>query len=117
MEVDPKTEGKRLDEALSRSLGELATLRARMQSRVPDSELRIVDGQRMILEDEEFVGRIRENISEGRSAECALLRVIEELSRSMLSVADDYLRERVTDFRDLGDRVRRNLRAAGKAGD
>ena len=59
----------------------------------------------MILEDEEFVGRIRDTIANGYTAESALFRVIEELSASMLAVADNYLRERATDFRDVGHRV------------
>ena len=88
-----------------------------MQSRVPDSELKVVDGQRMVLQDVEFVGRIRENISKGDTAERSLLRVIKELSAVMRTVHDDQLREHVTDFRDLGDRVLRNLSAGGKAGD
>jgi phosphotransferase system enzyme I (PtsP) len=71
----------------------------------------------MILEDEEFVGRIRENIAKGYLAERALRLVIDELSTSMLAVHDDYLRERVSDFRDIGDSVLRHLRPEGKAGD
>src|SRR5208283_2610264 len=63
-----------------------------------------------ILEDDEFVSRIRETIADGYTAESALFRVIEELSASMLAVADNYLRERATDFRDVGHRVLRNLR-------
>jgi signal transduction protein with GAF and PtsI domain len=114
---DPKVEAKRFEDALSRSLSELATLRARMRPQMPDSELTIFDGKRMILEDEEFVGRIRENIANGYLAERALLHVIDELCASMLAVHDDYLRERVADFRDLGNSVLRHLRPGGKAGD
>ena len=113
---DPKAEGKRIEDALSRSVSELATLRARMQPRLPESELRIFDGQRMVLEDKEFVGRIGDNIAKGDTAERALLRVIEELSASMLAVADNYLRERATDFRDVGHRVLRHLRQKEKRG-
>ena len=77
---------------------------------MPESDLKIFDGHRMILEDEEFVGRIRDIVANGFAAESALFRVIDELSASMLAVADDYLRERATDFRDVGHRVLRHLR-------
>ena len=111
---DPKVESKRFEEALARSLSELATLRIRMQPLMPESDLKIFDGHRMILEDEEFVGRIRDTVANGYTAESALFRVIEELSASMLAVADNYLRERATDFRDVGHRVLRHLRQEEK---
>jgi signal transduction protein with GAF and PtsI domain len=114
---DPNAEGKRLEDALSRSLSELAALRARMEPLLSESELSVFDGQRMILTDEEFVGRIRGTITNGYTAERALFRVMEELRASMLAFADSYLRERATDFRDAGDRVLRHLRPKRKAGD
>jgi phosphotransferase system, enzyme I, PtsP len=113
---DPKIEGKRFEEALARSLSELATLRIRMEPLMPESDLKIFDGHRMILEDDEFVSRIRDTIANGYTAESALFRVIEELSASMLAVADNYLRERATDFRDVGHRVLRHLRQEEKRG-
>jgi phosphotransferase system enzyme I (PtsP) len=111
---DPKGELKRLDEALTRSLGELAALRVRMEPLMPPAELKIFDGHRQILEDEEFVGRIRDAIGSGYAAESALFRVIDELGAQMLAVADSYLRERATDFRDVGHRVLRHLRQEDK---
>src|SRR6266436_5168877 len=113
---DPKVESKRFEEALTRSLSELATLRIRMEPLMPESDLKIFDGHRMILEDEEFIGRIRQTIHDGYTAESALFRVIEELSASMLAVADGYLRERATDFRDVGHRVLRHLRQEDRKG-
>ena len=85
-------------------------LKTRMAPLMPESDLKIFDGHRMILEDEEFVGRVRETIEQGYAAESALFRVIDELSAQMLAVADGYLRERATDFRDVGHRVLRHLR-------
>jgi phosphotransferase system, enzyme I, PtsP len=107
---DVKAEVRRLDDAVTRSLSELVALRARMASMMPESDLKIFDGHRLILEDEEFIGRLRDTVQQGWSAESALFRVIDELSASMLAVADNYLRERATDFRDVGHRVLRHLR-------
>jgi phosphoenolpyruvate-protein phosphotransferase (PTS system enzyme I) len=115
--VDPKVEAKLLEDALSRSLSDLAALRARMEPTMSESYLRVFEGRRMILEDEEFVGRIRDKIANGYTAENALLRVIDELSSMMLTVLDTDLRERATDFRDIGDGVLRNLRSGRKPGD
>jgi phosphotransferase system enzyme I (PtsP) len=107
---DIKAELKRLDEALVRSRSELAALKARMMPLMPESDLKIFDGHRLILEDEEFIGRVRETVEGGYAAESALFRVIDELSAQMLAVADGYLRERATDIRDVGHRVLRHLR-------
>ena len=83
---------------------------------MPEQDLKIFDGHRLILEDDEFVGRIRDTIETGYAAESALFRVIDELSAQMLAVADGYLRERATDFRDVGHRVLRHLRQEDRKG-
>ena len=111
---DSKAEIKRLEEALVRSRGELAALKIRMEPLMPPAELKIFDGHRQILEDDEFVGRVRDAINSGYAAESSLFRVIDELSAQMLAVADGYLRERATDFRDVGHRVLRHLRQEDK---
>ena len=113
---DIKAERKRLDEALDRSRAELEVLKARMAPLMPEQDLKIFDGHRLILEDEAFVGRIRDTVEKGFSAESALFRVIDELSAQMLTVADGYLRERATDFRDVGHRVLRHLRQEERRG-
>jgi phosphotransferase system, enzyme I, PtsP len=113
---DTKAERKRLDEALERSRAELEVLKARMAPLMPEQDLKIFDGHRLILEDDEFVGRIRDTVEKGFSAESALFRVIDELSAQMLAVADGYLRERATDFRDVGHRVLRHLRQEDRRG-
>lgn len=107
---DVKAELKRLEEALARSRAELSALKARMAPLMPEGDLKIFDGHRLILEDEEFTGRIRNTVQDGYAAESALFRVIDEVSAQMLAVADGYLRERATDFRDVGHRVLRHLR-------
>lgn len=113
---DIKGELKRINEAVDRSRGELMALKNRMQSLMPETDLQIFDGHRLILEDEEFIGRVRDTIEKGYAAESALFRVIDELSAQMLAVADGYLRERATDFRDVGHRVLRHLRQEDRRG-
>jgi phosphotransferase system enzyme I (PtsP) len=107
---DRNAEVKRLQEALERSRAELDTLKKRMAPLMPEADLKIFDAHRLILEDEEFIKRVRETIAAGYAAESALFRVIDELSASMLALADGYLRERAVDFRDIGHRLLRHLR-------
>jgi phosphotransferase system, enzyme I, PtsP len=107
---DRQVELKRLEEALSRSRAELAALKARMTPLMAEADLEIFDGHRLILEDPEFIDRIRDSINGGYSTESALFRAIDALSTSMMAVADGYLRERASDFRDVGQRLLRHLR-------
>jgi phosphotransferase system enzyme I (PtsP) len=113
---DIKGELKRINDAVERSRVELVALKARMQPLMPEADLQIFDGHRLILEDDEFIGRVRDTIEKGYAAESALFRVIDELSAQMLAVADGYLRERATDFRDVGHRVLRHLRQEDRRG-
>ncbi|HTY54864.1 MAG TPA: phosphoenolpyruvate--protein phosphotransferase [Candidatus Binataceae bacterium] len=107
---DRNAEVKRLQEAIDRSRAELETLKTRMAPLMPEADLKIFDAHRLILQDEEFVKRVRETIAAGYAAESALFRVIDEVSASMLALADGYLRERAVDFRDIGHRLLRHLR-------
>jgi phosphotransferase system enzyme I (PtsP) len=113
---DIKAELKRINDAVERSRVELVALKARMEPLMPEADLQIFDGHRLILEDDEFIGRVRDTIEKGYAAESALFRVIDELSAQMLAVADGYLRERATDFRDVGHRVLRHLRQEDRRG-
>jgi phosphotransferase system enzyme I (PtsP) len=113
---DIKAELKRINDAVERSRVELVALKARMEPLMPEGDLQIFDGHRLILEDDEFIGRVRDTIEKGYAAESALFRVIDELSAQMLAVADGYLRERATDFRDVGHRVLRHLRQEDRRG-
>ncbi len=106
---DSKAELARLDKAVSDALSELSSLKARMAPFMAESDLRVFDGHQLILKDREFIGRIRRTIEEGYAAESALFRATEELTSSMLAVADSYLRERASDFRDVGHRLLRHL--------
>ena len=81
---------------------------------MPEDDLEIFDAHRLILGDDEFIGRIRETIISGYAADSALFRVVDEMSASMMAVADGYLRERATDFRDVGHRILRHLRQDDK---
>ena len=111
---DRAVELKRLEEAAARSNTELEVLKRRMAPLMPEDELAIFDAHRAILGDEQFIGRIRAAISAGYAADSALFRVVDEITATMMTVADGYLRERATDFRDVGHRILRHLRQDDK---
>lgn len=113
---DRHGELRRIEEALERSRAELEALKGRMAPLMPEADLQIFDAHRLILEDPEFIQRIKEAIESGYAAESALFRVIDDLSATMLALADGYLRERATDFRDVGHRLLRHLRPEDRHG-
>jgi len=100
---------KRFSEALERSAGEVEQSRVRMRMLVPEVGGALYEALKMVLEDPSFSRKVGEQISEGMAAESALKRVINEYSESFRNMADEYLRERVAEVRDVGQRVLRNL--------
>lgn len=69
----------------------------------------IFEGHIMLLEDEELEGDIVTLIREERfSAEKAIHHAIEQYASMMAELDDPYLRERATDFRDIGTRLVKN---------
>ena len=75
----------------------------------------ILETYRMIAEDRGWLGRIREAIEGGLTAEAAAEKVRNENNARMQAVADPYLRERMADFDDLARRLLLHL--AGTTGD
>ncbi|GAA4501759.1 phosphoenolpyruvate-protein phosphotransferase PtsI [Pseudaeromonas paramecii] len=69
----------------------------------------IFEGHIMLLEDEELEGDILSLIrDELVSADKAIHQVIEQYAAMMAELDDPYLRERATDFRDIGTRLVKN---------
>jgi phosphotransferase system enzyme I (PtsP) len=105
----PMAELKRLEDAVAHARAELDRLKSLMAPLIPRAELRIFDSHRLLLEDEEFIGSIRDQIRGGYAAESAVMRVIDKLALELGAIRDGYLRERSTDLRDLGARLVRHL--------
>jgi phosphotransferase system enzyme I (PtsP) len=69
----------------------------------------VLETYRMIAEDRGWLGRIREAIRGGLTAEAAVLRVQDDTRARMAQVTDAYLRERLNDFEDLTNRLLQHL--------
>jgi phosphotransferase system enzyme I (PtsP) len=65
----------------------------------------VLETYRMIAEDRGWLGRIREAIEGGLTAEAAAEKVRNENNARMQAIADPYLRERMADFDDLARRL------------
>lgn len=75
-----------------------------------DNEQReVLETYRMFAEDHGWLTRIREAIESGLTAEAAVQKVQEDTRARMSQVTDPYLRERLADLEDLGNRLLQHL--------
>ncbi len=69
----------------------------------------ILDAYRMFAQDKGWLNRILENIETGLTAEAAVERSYESMWNRLSATTDNYLRERLSDLRDVADRLQSYL--------
>ncbi|MBL8702637.1 MAG: phosphoenolpyruvate--protein phosphotransferase [Alphaproteobacteria bacterium] len=116
---DPARERSRLDEAVERMHRAIDDLLNRADLGHAGEHREILETYRMFAEDRGWLGRIVEAINTGLTAEAAVQRVQDDTRARMSQVTDPYLRERLSDLEDLGNRLLRHLtgdRTAAQSG-
>jgi phosphotransferase system enzyme I (PtsI) len=107
---DPENQIARFAKALKASKRQLERLIETLRESGRLTELKIVESQRMMLDDTTLLGGVEENIrSLACTAEYAVSKVVDHFVATFTGFEDEYLRERVTDVRDMGERLLRNL--------
>ncbi|WP_227307528.1 phosphoenolpyruvate--protein phosphotransferase [Acidisoma cellulosilyticum] len=104
--ADPAVEQQRLvtaSEQMRHGLEEL--IRGTSASMTDDASSDIIAAYRMIAADAGWLKRVSSMIEGGFSAEAAVIRVLGELREKMRRIPDPYLRERLVDIEDLGNRL------------
>jgi len=110
---DVASEHQKLDTAYSEMHGALEEMMA-TGALAGDGEHRdIMEAYRMIASDAGWLGRLHEAIESGLTAEAAVERVQNDLRARMNQVSDPYLRERMHDIEDLGNRLMNHLHGGG----
>ncbi len=104
----------RLRNAVKRASDELRRTKERIQTSVPEIDAAIFDAQRLMLEDESFLGRIEAAIRDGASAEAALGQTVQELVEQFSALDDDYMKDRAADIKDIGQRLLHHLLGLGE---
>lgn len=106
---DPRQELERLRAAV-------ATMQSALDDMLASSDLAdggehrdILETYRMFAEDRGWLGRIAEIINSGLTAEAAVQKVKDDMRARLDQVTDPYLRERVLDLEDLGNRLIKHL--------
>lgn len=69
----------------------------------------VLEAYRMFANDQGWVRRLQEAIRNGLTAEAAVEKVQSDMRARMLHMTDPYLRERMSDFDDLANRLLRQL--------
>lgn len=99
-------------EALQAARDNMLRLSRRIKSNISEDEHALFDVYLRIL-DKESLGAevVREITDEKLSAQSALASVIKKHIHHLESIQDDYLRERASDFKDMGRRVLAELQS------
>ncbi len=124
LEGVPDKPAKDIDAELDRFYAALDAVRREIRDvsrslaqRLRSDEQALFDVYLRMLEDNALAGEVTERIRAGNWAQGALREVVEQHVREFSAVDDPYLRERVTDIRDLGRRVLSHLQEAFSGGE
>ncbi|PLK59275.1 phosphoenolpyruvate--protein phosphotransferase [Candidatus Palibaumannia cicadellinicola] len=94
----------------TKAAAQLETIKKKAGATFGKEKEAIFEGHISLLEDEEFeqdiIALIKEDLM---SADAAVYSVIETQAQTLEKLDDEYLKERVTDVRDVGKRLLRNI--------
>jgi len=108
--ADPDAELRRLEAAVQSARLDLERVRLRVQADVGQEEAEIFAAHELLLEDREFLQRIRRRVLLDRvAAEHAVQAEVADVAKRFAAIEDPYLRERSADFRDIGRRLLSSL--------
>jgi phosphoenolpyruvate-protein phosphotransferase (PTS system enzyme I) len=96
----------RFETALARAENELVTLGKDVGERIGAGEGNIFAAQALVVRDDALHAQVVAVVRERQvNVEAAVTEVIEKFTRAFAEIPNEYLRERATDIRDVGDRV------------
>jgi phosphoenolpyruvate-protein phosphotransferase len=96
----------RLDRACAAAAEELDAIVGRVSQQLGEGEAAIFRAHRLLLRDPAFLGKVKALIVNRRiDASAALHETLEEYAKLFASIEDEYLRERMTDLRDVVGRI------------
>lgn len=109
-------ENERLDKALSELQTSIDSLLDASDLSVAGEHHDVLETYKMFANDRGWIQKTRDAIASGLTAEAAAQRVQVDNTTRMASVADPYLRERLSDLNDLSNRLIRHLMGQSDAG-
>jgi phosphotransferase system enzyme I (PtsP) len=108
---DPEQEMVRLHEAFAAMLGQLDMILSQSPLTAGEGGEHedVLEAFRMVAEDAGWLRRTEEAVTSGLTAEAAVLKVKNEMRARLGASSDPYLRERMHDMEDLGNRLLKQL--------
>jgi phosphotransferase system enzyme I (PtsP) len=106
---DPDRETKRLREAIDSLRMSIDAMLSRRELSSEGEHRAVLEAYRMFAHDRGWVRRLEEAIRNGLTAEAAVEKVQSDTRARMLHLTDPYLRDRLSDFEDLANRLLRQL--------
>lgn len=110
---DSDEELARLDAALGSLRLSIDDMLARGEVASEGEHRAVLEAYRMFANDRGWVRRLEEAVRNGLTAEAAVEKVQSDMRARMLHVTDVYLRESLSDFDDLANRLLRQLMGRG----
>ncbi|MCT8998060.1 phosphoenolpyruvate--protein phosphotransferase [Chelativorans intermedius] len=110
---DSDREMERLETALSSLRLSIDDMLSRRDVAFEGEHRAVLEAYRMFANDRGWVRRLEEAVRNGLTAEAAVEKVQSDMRARMLHMTDPYLRERMSDFDDLANRLLRQLMGRG----
>lgn len=100
----------RFEEALTKTRAELLNIRRKISEEIGHEHSDIFNAHLLILEDRTLIEDVISQVKEKRVAvEYAFSIVIQRYFHAFSQIDDEYLKERVSDIKDIGRRILQNL--------
>jgi len=106
---DSQAELIRLEEALGSLRISIDDMLSRRDVAVEGEHREVLEAYRMFAHDRGWVRRLEEAVHNGLTAEAAVEKVQSDTRARMVHLTDPYMRERLSDFDDLANRLLRQL--------
>ncbi len=110
---DSDEEMRRLETALGSLRLSIDDMLSRREVNFEGEHRAVLEAYRMFANDRGWVRRLEEAVRNGLTAEAAVEKVQSDMRARMLHMTDPYLRERMSDFDDLANRLLRQLMGRG----
>ncbi len=106
---DPNEEVDRLESAVGSLRLSIDDMLSRRDVAFEGEHRAVLEAYRMFANDRGWVRRLEEAVRNGLTAEAAVEKVQSDMRARMMHMTDPYLRERMSDFDDLANRLLRQL--------
>ncbi|MBO1038046.1 phosphoenolpyruvate--protein phosphotransferase [Brucella pituitosa] len=106
---DSQAELVRLEEALGSLRISIDDMLSRRDVAIEGEHREVLEAYRMFAHDRGWVRRLEEAVHNGLTAEAAVEKVQSDTRARMVHLTDPYMRERLSDFDDLANRLLRQL--------